>query len=1124
LPTEDSRVSILRVHRYKSASDSFVDLSFTGSVSLNTTHPFTPQLDRFDLEDLRWYHENYFSSWYVSSNATVERIKRAELKIGKEIHRALFDHADQIAEAVRQSLAGLSVEICDEESGDAVPWESITDPTTGERIALRSLSFVRSTVGAGTAENVQITQPVHRLLLVISRPDRWRDIGYWSVAYILWESLRATPGVEIDVLRPATFDSLEKYLADAKRASRRYAAVHFDGHGVVVDPFGGSSARGYLVFESTDLSNREFIDGVTIGDILKANEVPHLSMNACRSADSQTADRNLRAAPDLSTGQPSIIEEVLSAGVSSCIGMRREIYPGSAARFFRAFYPAFFGGHSAGEATNIARNLLANAPLSANTFDESISGIEDWSIPVVGEHRPVRLRLMQAADASKALDELEVPASLSKPSIVGFDHDILALELLFADRKAVLICGPVLVGKSRLAVEYARWYSATSIDPCPIFYIRLSPTSDAGSVLQAPGHCAGHRFVTAADCAAHLRASGGVVVLDQADRLSKDTSAVLAELLHEIGAACRIIVTSRIPELDWLPEKSLLRPGGLPRSKRVELARRWADETGSPFDLSDYYPLLFFSGGLPGVLLLLVSASCSLISKGEASGREISSWLHMSKWHEISRLSLQPWPNLLSIEDLISDLIAEIKAICDLDLRTMIPLLARFHVCVDLDCAARLVRGAVPDAVAASNYRNTIECLEAVGLLFPVDRTPDPTWWLHPLLKLVASRLPDVVEIEKDRLDKLFVETIAGTAADLLRNYRHEVHLVTDKLSLFEQNISDALQIALETNLTAEAAILVTAAGWFYRYFGDIEKMSGLLNHALPYFADGRGHVRSNLREIAMPLWDLAIWLAPDWPRNRGMRPPVYLQPPKDDFYAVGLWHRANNRHQDAATAFKRELEAPASAGRYEPGDLQIQISEMVYDAGDPQTWTDALGYAHLSFETRRSDDAIGRCASRIVEARIRLVQILNHERYRLNWDDLAARIHILPEDILQLGDVADLLRQAEAERGGMSAENRSQAAMIWSRIVLARGDLTSAVAYFEQGAKLMIDMQEVSIWHHFHVFSLQLLHHGWIERSYEAAVNAFQFSMYSGDFVRSTRLRQFAELLKSTYPELKNE
>ena len=69
-----------------------------------------------------------------------------------------------------------------------------------------------------------------------------------------------------------------------------------------------------------------------------------------------------------------------------------------------------------------------------------------------------------------------------------------------------------------------------------------------------------------------------------------------------------------------------------------------------------------------------------------------------------------------------------------------------------------------------------------------------------------------------------------------------------------------------------------------------------------------------------------------------------------------------------------------------------------------------------------------------------------------------------------------------------------------------------------------MIDLQEITIWHHYYVFSRELLRHGWIEKSYEAAVNAFQFSMSFGDPVLPTRLRQFAEMLEATYPELKHE
>src|SRR5262249_28934925 len=155
----------------------------------------------------------------------------------------------------------------------------------------------------------------------------------------------------------------------------------------------------------------------------------------------------------------------------------------------------------------------------------------------------------------------------------------LTLETLFADRRVIHICGPVLIGKSRLAVEYAKWHSATSAEPRSIFYIRLSQARDASSILQAIADSIGRNVDTIRDCAAYLRSSGGIVILDEADNLPSGTSAVLGELLDEVDQECGIIVTSRSSDLTWLRGHSTLRPKTLPLSKRVELTRRWAEET-----------------------------------------------------------------------------------------------------------------------------------------------------------------------------------------------------------------------------------------------------------------------------------------------------------------------------------------------------------------------------------------------------------------------------------------------------------------------------------------------------------------------------------------------------------------
>lgn len=148
-------------------------------------------------------------------------------------------------------------------------------------------------------------------------------------------------------------------------------------------------------------------------------------MNACRSADSEAADRRLRIVPESAAGQPSIVEDLLAAGVPSCVGMRRDIYPATAAKFFGAFYPAFFGGHSPGEAARTARRLLREEPLAATTMQTQIAPVTDWSIPVVGERQVILLAVATAA--RPAAPGPPLPEELSAPPLAGFDRAVLEL-------------------------------------------------------------------------------------------------------------------------------------------------------------------------------------------------------------------------------------------------------------------------------------------------------------------------------------------------------------------------------------------------------------------------------------------------------------------------------------------------------------------------------------------------------------------------------------------------------------------------------------------------------------------------------------------------------------------------
>jgi hypothetical protein len=84
-------VSVLGIRHYQASGIRLAELTWNGDEYLRTFLPFDPRFDRFDLEDLRWYHENYRQNWGATSNTVIQRIHHAERRIGEALYEALFD-------------------------------------------------------------------------------------------------------------------------------------------------------------------------------------------------------------------------------------------------------------------------------------------------------------------------------------------------------------------------------------------------------------------------------------------------------------------------------------------------------------------------------------------------------------------------------------------------------------------------------------------------------------------------------------------------------------------------------------------------------------------------------------------------------------------------------------------------------------------------------------------------------------------------------------------------------------------------------------------------------------------------------------------------------------------------
>ncbi|HEV3292625.1 MAG TPA: trypsin-like peptidase domain-containing protein, partial [Streptosporangiaceae bacterium] len=278
---------------------------------------------------VRWYLEDYPE---FPADPAPEIAAEAEAELahdGAALFAGVFAGADAagIWELARDRLGEVRVEVdAGPGAGPGLAWELLRDPATGAPVALGAGAFVRAhRWGAGQPVLPEPAGDRLRVLLVIARPGGRDDVPFRSVASRLVRGgAEQMEGLDLDVLRPATFARLSEVLHAAHRAGRPYHVVHFDGHGTWLDLTGpgtepdsantdaeGDAAvalpppmsevsveapvragpHGYLLFEDPgNEENQQLADGPTLGRLLAATGVPVLVLNACRSAYTEARD------------------------------------------------------------------------------------------------------------------------------------------------------------------------------------------------------------------------------------------------------------------------------------------------------------------------------------------------------------------------------------------------------------------------------------------------------------------------------------------------------------------------------------------------------------------------------------------------------------------------------------------------------------------------------------------------------------------------------------------------------------------------------------------------------------------------------------------------------------------
>lgn len=437
-------------------------------------------LDTSDLEDLRWYLEDYLRWPFGRYADQGQEVARRMTEWGTALFETLFWSGPwreaygvlrtrpAPVEVVVQSTSALHL---------GLPWELLHDPSRGRPLVLDGVGVVRSLPTNPLEPAFPLEQKDLRVLMVISRPAGDRDVGYRLIARPLLERLEAVRGrVDLVLLRPPTLDRLNEVLAEAVREGRPFQIVHFDGHGAFgaapvpaagADQgrdrrvFQGDAPQGMLAFERPG-GGTDLVPAEKVARVLAEGQVPVVVLNACQSGQLEAE------------AEAAIATRLVQDRVASVIAMAYSVYTYAAAEFMAAFYERLFAGDRIAEAVTAGRRRLALK--DTRTSPRGDLPLKDWVVPVHYRRSDISLPGLRTertgmdpigeildrhrtatADASRT-DESELA---SDGVFVGRDSLFHALESALPHQRVVVLHGAAGSGKTELAKAFGRWWRDT---------------------------------------------------------------------------------------------------------------------------------------------------------------------------------------------------------------------------------------------------------------------------------------------------------------------------------------------------------------------------------------------------------------------------------------------------------------------------------------------------------------------------------------------------------------------------------------------------------------------------------------------------------------------------------------
>ena len=482
--------TVIRIQEKSAKKNGF---QATVSIDGGPQYPITVRdpFEKKQEDELEWYFEKHLRFPFTQT----VRAKDAATSLttyGETLFKQVFqENPDVYAEykaLLKIGLNDVRIEIASRSPKfHALHWEAVKDPQIQKPIALQAMILRQNLQPPPLQVSVQ-PAPTINLLIVTSRPYGVRDVSYRTISRPLVEALRQTDlRVNIDILRPGTYKTLENHLRDitGKHGTGYYHVIHFDLHGSLlsydtwqqllqyeekeqeshshtyqkyyalkdIEPYDGEKA--FLFFEGEQDNTVTPVEASALAHMLRDHHIPVAILNACQSGK-QVGD-----------SETSLGSSLMQAGVQLVLAMGYSVTVSAAVLLMKTLYRYLFDGNDLTLAIRHARNELYNDKRRQAYYAQLID-LEDWLLPVVYQNRPVQLVLRELTlDENKAYYEHKAELENSVPpeptyGFIGRDLDILQIEKrLLTKRNVLLVRGMGGAGKTTLLRHLSAWWCTT---------------------------------------------------------------------------------------------------------------------------------------------------------------------------------------------------------------------------------------------------------------------------------------------------------------------------------------------------------------------------------------------------------------------------------------------------------------------------------------------------------------------------------------------------------------------------------------------------------------------------------------------------------------------------------------